>query len=147
MTNEVEEQALEYLKKIETMGGMLRAIEMGYVQREIQESAYRYQKAIESQEQVVVGVKRFQLEEEPPVNVLRIDPALEQAQIERVRALRERRDAKAVNCVLEKLQQAAGTSENLLPRILECVEAYATVGEISDTLRRVWGEYRETSTV
>jgi methylmalonyl-CoA mutase N-terminal domain/subunit len=147
MTNEVEERAREYLKKIETMGGMLRAIETGYVQREIQESAYRYQKAIETQEQVVVGVNRFQVEEEPPVNVLRIDPALEHAQVERVRALRERRDANAVTAALEKLEQAAGTSENLLPRILECVEAYATVGEISNTLRRVWGEYRETSTI
>src|SRR6185295_6772617 len=117
MTNEVEEQAREYLKKIETMGGMLRAIETGYVQREIQESAYRYQKAIESQEQVVVGVNRFQLEEERQVSVLRIDPALEQSQIERLRALRERRDAKAVSGALEQLQQAAGTSENLLPRI------------------------------
>jgi methylmalonyl-CoA mutase N-terminal domain/subunit len=147
MTNEVEEQAREYLKKIETMGGMLRAIETGYVQREIQESAYRYQKAIESQEQVVVGVNRFQLEEERQVSVLRIDPALEQSQVERLRALRERRDGNAVSATLEKLQQAAGTNENLLPRILECVEAYATVGEISNTLRRVWGEYRETSTV
>jgi methylmalonyl-CoA mutase N-terminal domain/subunit len=147
LTNEIEEQVLEYLKKIETMGGMLRAIEIGYVQREIQESAYRYQKAIETQEQVVVGVNRFQVEEERQVNVLRIDPALEQAQIERVRSLRDRRDAKGVSTALEKLQQAAGTTENLLPRILECVEIYATVGEISDTLRCVWGEYRETSTV
>ena len=147
LTNEVEEEVLEYLKKIEAMGGMLRAIETGYVQREIQESAYRYQKAIETQEQVVVGVNRFQVEEEPPINVLRIDPVLEKAQVERLRALRERRDAKAGEAALEKLQQAAATTENLLPRILECVEAYATVGEISDTLRRVWGEYRETSTV
>jgi methylmalonyl-CoA mutase N-terminal domain/subunit len=92
-------------------------------------------------------VNRFQVEEEPPVNVLRIDPVLEQAQVERVRALRERRDANAVSTALAKLQTAAGTSENLLPRILECVEAYATVGEISDTLRRVWGEYRETSMI
>jgi len=81
------------------------------------------------------------------VSVVPIDPALEQAQVERVRALRERRDAKAVTGALDQLQQAAGTSENLLPRILECVEAYVTVGEISNTLRRVWGEYRETSTV
>jgi methylmalonyl-CoA mutase N-terminal domain/subunit len=147
LTDEVEELALEYLKKIEAMGGMLRAIETGYVQREIQESAYRYQKAIESQEQVVVGMNRFQLEEELPVSVLRIDPALEQAQVERVRALRARRDAAKTSAVLEKLQQAATTDENLLPHILECVEAFATVGEISNTLRRVWGEYRETSTV
>jgi methylmalonyl-CoA mutase N-terminal domain/subunit len=147
LTDEIEECAQEYLRKIEAMGGMLRAIETGYVQREIQESAYRYQKAIESQEQVVVGVNRFQLQEEPAVNVLRIDPALEQAQVERVRALRERRDAVKTNAALEKLQRAATTSENLLPRILDCVEVYATVGEISNTLRRVWGEYRETSSV
>jgi methylmalonyl-CoA mutase N-terminal domain/subunit len=135
------------LKKIEAMGGMLRAIETGYVQREIQESAYRYQKAIETQEQVVVGVNRFQVEEDSPVNVLRIDPALEQAQVERVRALRARRDAKLSSDALNRLEQAAQTDENLLPHILGCVEAYATVGEISNTLRRVWGEYRETSTL
>jgi methylmalonyl-CoA mutase N-terminal domain/subunit len=147
LTNEVEEQALEYLKKIEAMGGMLRAIETGYVQREIQESAYRYQRAIETQEQIVVGVNRFQIEEEQTVPVLRIDPALEQAQVERLRALRERRDSESVTAALKTLEQAAGTAENLMPRILECVEAYGTVGEISNTLRRVWGEYRETSTV
>ena len=147
LTDEIEEGALEYLKKIEGMGGMLRAIETGYVQREIQESAYRYQKAIENQEQIVVGVNRFQVDEEAPVNVLRIDPALEQAQVARVCALRERRDSQGATAALKTLEQAAATSENLLPRILECVEAYATVGEISNTLRRVWGEYRETSTI
>jgi methylmalonyl-CoA mutase N-terminal domain/subunit len=147
LTDEIEESAVEYLKKIEAMGGMLRAIETGYVQREIQEAAYRYQKAVEAQEQVVVGVNRFQIEEELPVNVLRIDPALEQAQVERLRALRERRDAQVAADALAKLQQAAETTENLMPKILACVEAYATVGEISNTLRRVWGEYRETSTL
>ena len=147
LTGEIEERANEYLKKIDAMGGMLRAIETGYVQREIQESAYRYQKAIEAQEQIVVGVNRFQLEAEPPVNLLRIDPALEQAQIERVRALRERRDASRVVAALDKLERVAASKDNLLPQILECVEAYATVGEISNTLRRVWGEYKETSTL
>ena len=147
LTNEIEEHAIEYLKKIEAMGGMLRAIETGYVQREIQEAAYRYQKAVEAHEQVVVGVNRFQIDEEPPVNVLRIDPALEQGQIERVRALRERRDAQAVSSSLNKLKQAATTDENLLPRILDCVESYATIGEISNTLREIWGEYREMSTI
>jgi methylmalonyl-CoA mutase N-terminal domain/subunit len=147
LTDEIESDASDYLKKIEAMGGMLRAIENGYVQREIQESAYRYQKAIETKEQIVVGVNSFQLEEEPPVTVLRIDPALEQAQIDRLRALRERRDANSATAALNSLEQAAGTKENLLPRILECVEAYATVGEISNTLRSVWGEYRETSTI
>jgi methylmalonyl-CoA mutase, N-terminal domain len=147
LTDEIEENAREYLKKIEAMGGMLRAIETGYVQREIQEAAYRYQKAVETQEQVVVGMNRFQLEEEPAVSVLRIDPAIEQAQVQRIRALRERRDSKLATTALNKLEQAATTDENLLPRILECVEAYATIGEISNTLRRVWGEYRETSTI
>jgi methylmalonyl-CoA mutase, N-terminal domain len=147
LTNEVERQAEEYLQKIAALGGMLRAIETGYVQREIQESAYRYQRAIESQEEIVVGVNRFQLEDEPAVPLLRIDPALEQAQVERVRALRERRDAQAVTAALVELERAASTTENLLPKILACVESYATVGEISNTLRRVWGEYRETSTV
>jgi len=147
LTDEIEAGASEYLKKIEAMGGMLRAIETGYVQREIQEAAYRYQKAVEAQEQVVVGVNRFQLEEEPPLNVLRIDPELEQAQVERVRALRERRDTPTVTAALDKLKQAATSSENLLPRILECVESYATVGEISNALRDIWGEYRETSTI
>jgi methylmalonyl-CoA mutase N-terminal domain/subunit len=144
LTDDIEAQALEYLEKIEAMGGMLRAIETGYVQREIQESAYRYQKAIETQEQVVVGVNRFQIEEESPVNVLRIDPALEQAQVERVRALRAHRDAQLTTDALSGLEQAAQTDQNLLPHILASVEAYATVGEISNTLRRVWGEYRET---
>jgi len=147
LTDEMEAGAVEYLKKIESMGGMLRAIEIGYVQREIQEAAYRYQKAVEAQEQVVVGVNRFQLDEELPVNVLRIDPALEEAQVERVRALRERRDTDDVTAALNKLKQAATTDENLLPRILECVESYATVGEISNALRDIWGEYRESSTI
>ena len=147
LTDDIEEQALEYLKKIEAMGGMLRAIETGYVQREIQESAYRYQKAVETEEQVVVGVNRFQIEEDEHVSVLRIDPALEQAQVERVRALRARRDAQLTSEALNRLEGAAKTDENLLPHILACVEAYATVGEISNALRRVWGEYRETSTI
>jgi methylmalonyl-CoA mutase, N-terminal domain len=147
LTHEVEARAAEYLKKIDAMGGMLRAIETGYIQREIQESAYRYQRAIESQEEIVVGVNRFQIEIEQPIKTLTIDPALERAQIERVRALRQKRDSKVVDEALIKLQQAATTTENLLPRILESVEAYATVGEISNCLRRVWGEYRETSTV
>jgi len=145
LTNQVAERAEEYLKKIEALGGMLRAIETGYVQREIQEAAYRYQRAIESKEEIVVGVNRFQIEAEPAVPLLRIDPALEQAQVERVSALRARRDARVTDIALNKLEQAAPTTANLLPHILECVESYATVGEISNRLRRVWGEYRETS--
>jgi methylmalonyl-CoA mutase N-terminal domain/subunit len=147
LTEQVEARAREYLEKIEALGGMLRAIELGYVQREIQEAAYQYQRAIESQKEIVVGVNRFQIDAESPMPLLRIDAALEQAQIERVRALRARRDGQATDAALNRLEQAATTTENLLPRILACVETYATVGEISNRLRRVWGEYRETSTI
>ncbi len=129
------------------MGGMLRAIELGYVQREIQESAYRYQRAIETLDAIVVGVNRYRVEEESPVTTLRVDPAVEQAQVERLRALRERRDSRAVETALARLEEGARGAENLLPRILECVEIYATVGEISNRLRGVWGEYREAATV
>ncbi|HEX8096885.1 MAG TPA: methylmalonyl-CoA mutase family protein, partial [Pyrinomonadaceae bacterium] len=147
LTDEIERRAADYMEKIDVMGGMLRAIETGYVQREIQDAAYRYQRAVESGDQVVVGVNRFQVEEESPVPTLRIDPAVERSQVERVRALRERRDKEAVEVALVKLEEAARGTENLLPRILECVEAYTTVGEISHRLRRVWGEYQEAVTL
>ncbi len=147
LTNEIERRAVEYIEKIEAMGGMLRAIETGYVQREIQEAAYRYQLAVESGEQVVVGVNRFKIEEEKPIPTLRIDPEIERRQIERVRAVRARRDQIKTEAALAALEEAARTSENLLPRILDCVEAYATVGEISGRLRRVWGEYHEAVTI
>src|SRR5437870_5754077 len=143
LTNEIENRATDYLEKIDALGGMLRAIEKGYVQREIQEAAYRYQRAVESQDTIVVGVNRFLIEEESTVSTLRVDPAIEQAQIERVRTVRARRDSLAAETALAKLEEAARGTENLLPRILNCVEAYATVGEISNRLRRVWGEYRE----
>jgi methylmalonyl-CoA mutase N-terminal domain/subunit len=147
LTDEVEGGAAEYLQKIDVMGGMLRAIETGYVQREIQEAAYRYQRAIETQDAIVVGVNRFQIEEQRPIATLQIDPDLERAQVERVRAVRDRRDSAFVGTALDRLEEAARLTENLMPRIIECVEAYATVGEISNRLRRIWGEYKETSTV
>jgi methylmalonyl-CoA mutase N-terminal domain/subunit len=147
LTDEIETRAKEYLEKIDAMGGMLRAIELGYVQREIQESAYRYQRAIETRDAIVVGVNRYQVEEESQVPILRVNPAVEQAQVERLRALRDRRNSSAVETALSRLEEDARGTENLLPRILECVEAYATVGEISNRLRLVWGEYRETTTV
>jgi len=147
LTTEIEDGAREYLKKIEALGGMLRAIETAYVQREIQEAAYKYQRAIETNESVVVGVNRFQTDEQSQVPTLRVDPAIEQAQAERVRAVRARRDKAVADAALKKLEEAAQGDENLLPRILEAVEAYATVGEISNRLRTVWGEYRERATV
>jgi len=147
LTDEVEGGAAEYLQKIDVMGGMLRAIETGYVQREIQESAYRYQRAIENQDAIVVGVNRFQTEEERPISTLQINPDLERAQVERVRAVRDRRDSASVETALDRLEEAARLTENLMPHILKSVEAYATVGEISNRLRGIWGEYKETSTV
>src|ERR687890_659610 len=131
LTNELERLALDYIEKIDAMGGMLHAIEIGYIQREIQEAAYRYQRAVESQEAVVVGVNRFRSDEEAEVPTLRIDPSIERAQVERLRGLRARRDAESVEVSLALLEDAARGTENLLPRILQCVEAYATVGEIS----------------
>ncbi len=147
LTAEIERRAADYIEKIDAMGGMLRAIETGYVQREIQEAAYNYQRAVETGDAIVVGVNRFQNEMESSVPILRVDPKIEQAQVERLRRLREKRDQEAAESALIKLEEAARGTENLLPRILACVEAYATVGEISHTLRRVWGEYREAVTV
>ena len=129
------------------MGGTLAAIESGYIQREIQNSAYEYQRAIETNEAIIVGVNQFQSHEESKVKTLRVDPAVEQEQIERVRAMRDARDAGATESALVKLRDAAQGTENVLPRMLECVEAFATVGEISNRLRTVWGEYREAVTV
>jgi len=143
LTNEMEKRANDYLEKIEAMGGMLKAIERGYVQQEIQNAAYEYQRAVDRDEAVVVGVNRFTVEEEKPVPIQRIDPALEPKQIERTRALRARRDPKPWQSALKAAEEAARSNENLMPRILTAVEANATVGEISDTLRRVFGEYKE----
>jgi methylmalonyl-CoA mutase N-terminal domain/subunit len=126
---------------------MLRAIETGYVQREIQEAAYQYQRAIERDEAIVVGLNRFQIEEEASIPTLRVDPRVEPAQIERVRAVRARRNNEMAENALVHLEEAARGTENILPRILACVESYVTVGEISHRLRRVWGEYREAVTV
>jgi methylmalonyl-CoA mutase N-terminal domain/subunit len=147
LTNEIERRAADYIEKIDAMGGMLRAIETGYVQREIQDAAYAYQRAIETDEQTVIGLNRFQTEEETRVPLLRVDPEVEQAQVERVRALRARRDHERAETALVKLEEAARGTENICPRILTCVESFVTVGEISHRLRRVWGEYHEAVTV
>jgi methylmalonyl-CoA mutase, N-terminal domain len=143
LTNEIEKRAAEYLGKIEVMGGMLKAIERGFVQQEIQNAAYEYQQAVDREDAVVVGVNRFEVEEEKPIPIQQIDPVLEPKQIERVRALRARRDAGPCKDALNKVEDAARTGENVMPRILAAVEAYATVGEISDAMRRVFGEYKE----
>jgi methylmalonyl-CoA mutase N-terminal domain/subunit len=144
LTNDLEAQAREYLGKIEAMGGMVRAIESGYVQREIQQAAYQYQKAIEAGDRVVVGVNQYVDETSASPPLLRIDPEIERTQVERLVKLRARRDTARVEATLRAVEETARTDRNLLPAILEAVKAYATVGEISDTLRRVFGESRES---
>jgi methylmalonyl-CoA mutase, N-terminal domain len=143
LTNEIEAGAREYVERIDVLGGMLRAIETGYVQREIQKAAYEYQQSVERKERIVVGVNRYRTERQEPIPILRIDPAIEQEQVERVRALRARRDAARANKAIDEVESRARSGENLLPAILGAVEAYATVGEISDAMRRVFGEHQE----
>ncbi len=143
LTSEIEKRAVDYLEKIEAMGGMLKAIERGYVQQEIQNAAYEYQQAVDRQEAVVVGVNRFQIEQEHAVPIQRIDPALEPRQVERLRALRAKRNAGTWQAAIRAVEDTARSGENLMPRILAAVEASATVGEISDAMRKVYGEYKE----
>jgi methylmalonyl-CoA mutase N-terminal domain/subunit len=143
LTNEIEKRAAEYLGKIEVMGGMLVAIERGFVQQEIQNAAYESQQAVDRGESVVVGVNRFEVEDERPIPIQKIDATLEPKQIERVRALRARRDPGPWKAALQGVEDAARAGDNVMPKIVAAVEACATVGEISDALRRVFGEYRE----
>ncbi|MCU1299586.1 MAG: methylmalonyl-CoA mutase [Acidobacteriaceae bacterium] len=143
LTNEVEKRANAYLEKIGAIGGMLKAIERGYVQQEIQNAAYEYQQKVDREEAIVVGVNRFTAEEEKPIPIQRIDETLERQQVERVREFRVRRDPKLCNEALKAVEEAARSGTNLMPNIVAAVEAHATVGEISDTMRKVFGEYRE----
>ena len=147
LTDEIEAGALTYLEKIDAMGGMLRAIEGGFVQAEIQKAAYDYQRSVEKKEQIVVGVNEFTANEERAIPTLRIDPQIEHTQVARLQALRAKRDAPRAKAALGELARRASTTENLLPAILSAVEAYATVGEISDTLRHIFGEYHESAVI
>jgi methylmalonyl-CoA mutase, N-terminal domain len=143
LTNEIEAGASAYIEKIDAQGGVLRSIESGYIQGEIQKAAYDYQRAVETKEQIVVGVNDF-IAEERSIPTLRIDPEVESAQVARVQSLRTNRDNGKTAAALTELQRRASSTENLVPAILNAVEAYATVGEISDTLRAIFGEYQES---
>jgi len=147
LTNQLEKKAVAYIEKIDAMGGMLRAIETGYVQREIQDAAYEYQRAVETENAIVVGVNRFQMDADGSIPILSIDEQIERDQIARLGSVREKRDAPAAENALNALREAAAGTENLLPHILASVEAEVTVGEISHCLRKVWGEYAEAVTV
>ncbi len=144
LTNEIETRAQLYLDKIEALGGTLKAIEHGYIQQEIQNAAYDFQQAVDRLETVVVGVNRFQIEDEKSVPVQRIDEALERKQVERLRSLRARRDRSSWESAIKSIEDAARSGANLMPHIVHAVDSYCTVGEISDALRKVFGEYQET---
>jgi methylmalonyl-CoA mutase, N-terminal domain len=144
LTNQIADRAEDYIRKIDALGGMIKAIEAGYIQAEIQRSAYDFQRAVEKKEQIVVGVNDYVRAEERPIPTLRIDEQIERAQVARLDQLRRKRDAGKVKVALAELERRAKSTENLLPAILAAVESYSTVGEISDAFRRVYGEYQET---
>ncbi|MHB2154207.1 acyl-CoA mutase large subunit family protein [Calditrichota bacterium GD2] len=145
LTDKIEEEVWNYINKIEEMGGMVYAIEKGYVQKEIQDAAYRYQQEVEKGERVVVGVNKFTLDHEAPKEILRVNPQLRKIQSERLARLRSKRDNQAVKRALEALRQGArDETVNLMPLILDAAKAYATLGEISNVLREVFGEYQES---
>jgi methylmalonyl-CoA mutase N-terminal domain/subunit len=146
LTTRLEKLAGTYLARIDEMGGMVSAIEQGYPQREIQRTAYDYQLEIERKERLVVGLNAF-VQEAAPVPVTKVDPRIEAEQVERLRAMRARRDAAAHGAALEKIERAARGTDNVLPHVLEAVKAYATVGEIAGVLRKIWGEHVETLVV
>ena len=142
MTEEIEKKVWEYLDKIEELGGGLKAIEEGFQMNEIERSSYEYQLKIENNEHIIVGVNKFQMEENSPHNLLKIDDEIRNIQIRKIKRLKETRDNLKVNTLLDIVKAKAKSNENLLPTILDAVETYATLGEISDALRNVWGEFK-----
>jgi methylmalonyl-CoA mutase, N-terminal domain len=144
MTNDIEARATEYIKKIDDIGGAVKAIERGYIQKEIQDSAYKYQMEIESNERIVVGMNKFQVKEGSPKGLLRVDPAVGELQKQKLEALKQERDNGKVNAALEALKKAAQTDDNLMPFIIDAVRTYATLGEICGILREVFGEYQQS---
>ncbi len=145
LTQESERAAYDYFEKIDALGGMIPAIERGFPQREIAEASYRYQQAVDRKEEVIVGVNEFKAEEEPPLEILQIDDSVARRQAERLAQLRRERDNKRVTQCLKDLQAAARSDKNTMPYILECVRNYATLGEVCDALRDVFGTYEEVA--
>jgi len=143
LTDEIEARAMSYIEKIDAMGGAVKAVESGYMQREIAESAYQYQRDIETKARTIVGVNEFTIEEAPLKDILRINPEVEQKQKEKLNGVKKQREPGQVTRALAAIKKAAETAENLTPHIVDAVKSYATVGEISDTLRAVFGEYEE----
>ena len=149
LTNEIEKRAQAYLEKIDAMGGMLKAIESGYIGREIQESSVRYQRAVDSGEKVIVGLNRFQEQGEDTgqMDLFQVDPAVEVRQKGKLASLRATRSRGAVDAELAELAAVIARKENVMPVVIRAVKAYATVGEIAGVMRRAWGEYRGPTTI
>jgi methylmalonyl-CoA mutase N-terminal domain/subunit len=147
LTRDFEDEAEQYFRTIDNMGGMIPAIERGYPQREISESAYKSQQAVERRQQIVVGVNEFAFEENAGVPILQIDETAAQQQLAKMDRVRRTRDASAVTRALDRLKAAASGTENTMPPLLDAVRAYATVGEMCDALRDVWGEYQEQAII
>jgi methylmalonyl-CoA mutase N-terminal domain/subunit len=147
LTNDLEEEALAYFERIDAMGGMVEAIERGYPQREIADSAYQFQRAVEARERIIVGVNDFVAEDEPPLGILYIDESAGERQLARLEQLRRRRDGDRVARALDALREGALGTANTMPLLLDAVRAYATIGEMCDALRDVWGEYVEQAII
>ncbi len=143
LTDQIEEQVFNYIKQIDDLGGAVRAIEQGFMQKEIQQSAYEYQKEVESNQRVVIGVNKFVTRQDEPTDLLKMDPTVAERQEEKLKKLREERNGQAVAETLKQLRSMAQTDENLMPVILDAVKAYATIGEICDVLREVFGEFQQ----
>jgi methylmalonyl-CoA mutase N-terminal domain/subunit len=143
LTSEIEKRATEYIEKVDAMGGMLKAIEKGFVQQEIQNASYEFQQSVDHHEAVLVGVNKFHVDEHHEIPLQVIDPELEPKQVERLKALRLRRNAAEWKAAIQAVEDAARNGNNVMPHIIDAVEKYATVGEIADTLRKVFGEYKE----
>ena len=143
LTYEIEQKAFDYIQKIDEMGGSVEAIKNGYFQDEILRNAYQHQMAVEEKEKIIVGVNKFEVDEETSKDLLKIDSKKTKAQVDRVKKLKSSRDNEQVKKTLDKLEKTANSADNLMPAIINCVEFYATLGEISDTLRNVFGTYHE----
>ena len=147
LTDEIEKRAQAYLDRIDKDGGAVATIEQGFIQKEIQESAYAYQRSVEKGDQIVVGLNKFEQEEAPPTNLMRVDPGVRKSQTDRLKELKQRRDGVAVTTALKRLKTCAQGTDNLMPYIMKAVKSYATLGELCDTLREVFGEYKAVSTL
>jgi methylmalonyl-CoA mutase N-terminal domain/subunit len=144
LTDRLEQEAYAIFERIDALGGVVPAIDAGYFQRELADSAFRHQQQVERGERVIVGVNKYIARDEQEPNLLHVDPIVEQRQIDRLAAVRARRDSAAVEATLARLREAAVAGRNVMPALVECSDAYASLGEMCDVLRGVWGVYRET---